>query len=102
MATPVVHSAHVHPAHVVVGGGVTEVVSPLVDIRSRLVNRTNTEMFTVEAAAGRYFNKPAQKLTIAEAAMLAGLVRSPNVMEVTNNFPAKSPALSCSPAASPS
>lgn len=34
---------------------VTEVLSPLVDIRSRLVNRTNTEMFTVEAAAGQYW-----------------------------------------------
>jgi len=34
---------------------VTEVVSPLVDIRSRLVNRSNTEMFTVEASAGRYW-----------------------------------------------
>lgn len=36
-------------------GEVTEVLSPLVDIRSRLVNRTNTEMFTVEAGAGRYW-----------------------------------------------
>lgn len=36
-------------------GEVTEVLSPLVDIRSRLVNRTNTEMFTVEASAGRYW-----------------------------------------------
>src|SRR5258708_15452969 len=34
--------------------------------------------YGVEAAAGRYFNKPAQKLTVAEAAMLAGLVRSPS------------------------
>lgn len=34
---------------------VTEVVSPLVDIRSRLVNRSNVEMFTVEASAGRYW-----------------------------------------------
>lgn len=36
-------------------GEVTEVISPLVDIRSRLVNRTNTEMFTVGASAGRYW-----------------------------------------------
>lgn len=34
---------------------VTEVLSPLVDIRSRLVNRRNVEMFTVSAAAGRYW-----------------------------------------------
>ncbi len=34
---------------------VTEVVSPLVDIRSRLVNRSDTEMFTVDASAGRYW-----------------------------------------------
>lgn len=34
---------------------VTQVLSPLVDIRSRLVNRSNTEMFTVGAALGRYW-----------------------------------------------
>ncbi len=34
---------------------VTQVLNPLVDIRSRLVNRSNTEMFTVSAAAGRYW-----------------------------------------------
>lgn len=34
---------------------VTEVLSPLVDIRSRLVNRTNTVMFTASASAGRYW-----------------------------------------------
>lgn len=34
---------------------VTEVLSPLVDIRSRLVNRRNTLMFTADAAAGRYW-----------------------------------------------
>jgi transglutaminase-like putative cysteine protease len=34
---------------------VTEVLSPLVDIRSRLVNRTNVQMFTVEAATPRYW-----------------------------------------------
>jgi transglutaminase-like putative cysteine protease len=33
---------------------VTEVVSPLVDIRSRLVNRGNVELFTVKADAPRY------------------------------------------------
>lgn len=34
---------------------VTEVLSPLVDIRSRLVNRKNTEMFVASSAAGRYW-----------------------------------------------
>ncbi len=34
---------------------VTEVLSPLVDIRSRLVNRKNTEMFTMSSSAGRYW-----------------------------------------------
>ena len=34
---------------------VTEVLSPLVDIRSRLINRKNTEMFTVSSAVGRYW-----------------------------------------------
>jgi transglutaminase-like putative cysteine protease len=34
---------------------VTTVLSPLVDIRSRLVNRTNTEMFTVSSSVGRYW-----------------------------------------------
>ena len=34
---------------------VTQVLSPLVDIRSRLVNRSNTEMFTVSSAVGRYW-----------------------------------------------
>lgn len=34
---------------------VTEVLSPLVDIRSRLVNRKNTEMFVVSSSAGRYW-----------------------------------------------
>lgn len=31
------------------------VLSPLVDIRARLVNRSNVEMFTVSSAAGRYW-----------------------------------------------
>ncbi|MGZ4767876.1 MAG: transglutaminaseTgpA domain-containing protein [Ilumatobacteraceae bacterium] len=33
---------------------ITEVVSPLVDIRSRIVNRGNVELFTVDATAPRY------------------------------------------------
>ena len=35
-------------------GDVTEVVSPLVDIRSRLVNRGNLELFTVDTKQPRY------------------------------------------------
>jgi transglutaminase-like putative cysteine protease len=35
-------------------GGVTELVSPLVDIRSRLVNRGNVELFTVFTDTPRY------------------------------------------------
>jgi transglutaminase-like putative cysteine protease len=35
-------------------GDVTEVVSPLVDIRSRIVNRGNVELFTVETDTARY------------------------------------------------
>jgi transglutaminase-like putative cysteine protease len=36
------------------GGGVTEVISPLVDIRSRLTNRGETELFRVNADAPAY------------------------------------------------
>ena len=36
------------------GGDVTEVVSPLVDIRSRLVNRGNVELLTVATDVPRY------------------------------------------------
>ncbi len=37
------------------GGSVTNVVSPLVDIRSRLTNRSNTELFVVEADFESYW-----------------------------------------------
>ena len=37
------------------GGGVTEVLSPLVDIRTRLVNRADTELFRVTASAPAYW-----------------------------------------------
>jgi penicillin-binding protein 1A len=39
----------------------------------------------IEAAAQRYFNKSARKLTLPEAAMLAGLVRSPSRLAPTRN-----------------
>jgi len=34
--------------------------------------------YGIEAAAQRYFNKPAKDLTVGEAAMLAGLMKAPN------------------------
>ncbi len=40
-------------------GGVTEVLSPLVDIRSRLVNRSSTELFSVTATAPAYWRATA-------------------------------------------
>jgi penicillin-binding protein 1A len=41
--------------------------------------------YGIEAAAQRYFHKPAEKLTLAEAAMLAGLVRSPSRLAPSRN-----------------
>jgi penicillin-binding protein 1A len=41
--------------------------------------------YGIEAAAQRYFSKPAQKLNVAEAAMLAGLVRSPSRLAPNHN-----------------
>ena len=41
------------------GGSVTEVVNPLVDIRSRLTNRKNTELFTVQADSDSYWRSSA-------------------------------------------
>jgi penicillin-binding protein 1A len=41
--------------------------------------------YGIEAAAQRYFGKSAQKLTVAEAAMLAGLVRSPSRLAPSHN-----------------
>ncbi len=41
--------------------------------------------YGVEAAAQRYFGKSARQLTIAEAAMLAGLVQSPSRLAPTRN-----------------
>lgn len=41
------------------GGDVTEVISPLVDIRSRLTNRSETELFVVSADADSYWRSSA-------------------------------------------
>lgn len=42
--------------------------------------------YGIEAAAQRYFDKPAKALTIAEAAMLAGLVKAPSNLAPTKNL----------------
>ncbi len=41
------------------GGDVTEVISPLVDIRSRLTNRSDTELFVVSADSDSYWRSSA-------------------------------------------
>ncbi len=41
--------------------------------------------YGIEAASLRYFNKPARRLTLAEAAVLAGLVRSPSRLAPNRN-----------------
>jgi penicillin-binding protein 1A len=40
----------------------------------------------VSGAASRYFNKPAKDLTLAESAMLAGLIRAPSYLAPTRNL----------------
>jgi penicillin-binding protein 1A len=42
--------------------------------------------YGVEQAAQRYFGKPARQVTIAEAALLAGLVKSPSRLAPTRNY----------------
>jgi penicillin-binding protein 1A len=42
--------------------------------------------YGVEAAAQRYFGKPARQVTLSEAALLAGLVKSPSRLAPTHNF----------------
>jgi penicillin-binding protein 1A len=44
--------------------------------------------YGVEAAAQRYFGKSARSVTLAEAALLAGLVKSPSKLAPTRNFEA--------------
>ena len=43
------------------------------------------QAYGVEAAAKRYFSKPAKELKLEEAAMLAGLVQSPSRFDPVNN-----------------
>lgn len=42
--------------------------------------------YGVDAAARRYFGKPPKDLSLAEAAMLAGLIRAPSQLAPTRNF----------------
>lgn len=42
--------------------------------------------YGIEAAAQRYFDKPAKHLSVAEAAMLAGLVKAPSRLAPTRNL----------------
>jgi len=42
--------------------------------------------YGIEQAAQRYFGKPAKQLSLAEAAMLAGLVKSPSRLAPTRNY----------------
>jgi len=44
--------------------------------------------YGIEQASQRYFGKPAKQMSLAEAAMLAGLVRSPSRLAPTRNFAA--------------
>jgi penicillin-binding protein 1A len=54
------------------------------------VSRANfgSGAYGLEAAARRYFNKPAARLTIKEAAMLAGVLKSPTNYNPATAYPA--------------
>ena len=43
-------------------------------------------LYGAEAAARGYFGKPASDLTVAEAAMLAGIIRAPSAVNPTTNL----------------
>ena len=45
-------------------------------------------LYGVESASQAYFGKPASDMTLSEAALLAGLIRSPNRFSPFNNLPA--------------
>src|SRR6185312_13186437 len=44
--------------------------------------------YGIEAAAQRYFGKSSRQMTLSEAAMLAGIVKSPSRLAPTHNFAA--------------
>jgi penicillin-binding protein 1A len=58
------------------------------EILDLYLNRVDlgTQAFGVDAAARRYFGKSAQELTLAEAAMIAGLPKAPTDLAPTRNL----------------
>ncbi|MEK0082405.1 transglycosylase domain-containing protein [Benzoatithermus flavus] len=58
------------------------------DILTLYLNRVylGAGAYGVEAAAQRYFGKPAKNLTLAESAMIAGLLRAPSALAPTNDL----------------
>ncbi|KAB2643456.1 MAG: PBP1A family penicillin-binding protein [Verrucomicrobia bacterium] len=44
-------------------------------------------LYGVESASQAYFNRPASQMTLAQGALLAGLIRSPNHLSPYNNLP---------------
>lgn len=44
-------------------------------------------LYGVEATSQAYFNRPASQMTLAQGALLAGLIRSPNRLSPFNNLP---------------
>lgn len=44
-------------------------------------------LYGVEAASQAYFSRPASQMTLAQGALLAGLIRSPNHLSPYNNMP---------------
>ncbi len=58
------------------------------EILSMYLNRVylGAGAYGVDGAARRYFDKPAEDLTIAEAAMIAGLLKAPSYYAPTNNL----------------
>jgi penicillin-binding protein 1A len=46
------------------------------------------DAYGVDAAAWKYFDKPASQLTLAEAAIIAGLPNAPSRLALTNDMPA--------------
>src|SRR6266481_492565 len=58
------------------------------EILSRYLNTAyfGAGVYGVDAAAKRYFGKPAKDLSLSEAAMLAGLVRAPSALAPTRNL----------------
>jgi penicillin-binding protein 1A len=60
------------------------------EILARYLNKVylGAGAYGVSGAANRYFNKPVKSLTLAESAMLAGLIRAPSFLAPTRNLQA--------------